>query len=231
MLPILSILIPTLVDRQPLFERITAKLRQQIETNDLSDAVELLSLCDNREMTLGEKRNRLLHQAQGEFVAFVDDDDDISDDYVKLICQAIQSHPTIDCVGITGQITFQGKRPRLFIHSLRYRDYFSRGGVYYRPPYHLNPIRRVIASQYPYEPVSYSEDIDWAMRLCHDQALHSEFFIDTVIYYYDSRRSWRTQQFIDLTEAIRHPLGLTLANRLRIKRWWRSIRPGYTNRP
>ena len=45
---------------------------------------------------------------------------------------------------------------------------FLEGGVYFGPPYHLNPIRREIAYRYKFEDINYSEDIDWAMRICRD---------------------------------------------------------------
>jgi hypothetical protein len=149
----------------------------------------------------------------------VDDDDDVSARYVDLIYQALIDHPAIDCVGIKGIVYFNGAHPRVFIHSLQYREYFSRDGVYYRPPYHLNPIRRAIALRYPYAAVSYSEDIDWAMRLSRAGALRREYTLNPVLYYYYSRRSWRYQRLVDWSEPVRHALGLQLANRLRVQRW------------
>ena len=57
------------------------------------------------------------------------------------------------------------------------------------------------------------------MRICRDRALKSEFFVDEVIYYYYSRRSWHYQRLLDLTEPFRHILGLQLANRIRLRKW------------
>src|SRR6185437_12422354 len=139
---LLSILIPVLETRKTQFESLLGELMRQIAAAQLGSQIEILSVCDNGETPTGTKRNALLERASGDFVAFVDDDDEVSPDYVALICRAIQSRPDIDCVGITGSITFRGRHPRTFIHSIRYRDYSSRGGVYTRPPYHLNPIRR-----------------------------------------------------------------------------------------
>lgn len=218
-----SILIPTIESRKVQFHRLHHKLSQQIQENALESTVEIVWFLDNKEHSVGYKRNQLIAWAKGTFVAFVDDDDEVSDDYVQLICQAIQTHPAIDCIGMKGIITFAGKNPRLFVHSVRYKDYFTRDGTYCRPPYHLNPIRRDIACRYRFEDVSYSEDIDWAMRICQEQVLREEYFIDKVIYYYYSRRSWRYQRLLDWSEPLRHALGLRLANRLHIKRWFTSL--------
>lgn len=218
-----SILIPTLESRKERFSRLYEKLGKQIAENSLVSEVEVLYFLDNKEHSLGFKRNELIRMAKGKFIAFADDDDDISDDYVSLICRVIKENPDIDCIGIKGIITFNGKEPHIFIHSLKYKEYFSRGGVYFRPPYHLNPIRREIACRYKFEDINYSEDIDWAMRMCRDRALQKEYFIDKAIYFYRSRRPWNYQALLDFSEPFRHAIGLQLANRIRLKRWLRSI--------
>jgi len=218
-----SILIPTLEDRQDKFNNIYSKLSQQISANSLTNKAEILFLLDNREHSIGYKRNELMKLAKGKFIAFVDDDDDVSDDYVPLICRTIEENPEIDCIGIKGIISFCGNNPRIFIHSLRYKKYFTKEGTYFRPPYHLNPIKREIAVKYSFEDISYSEDIDWALRICRDQALQKEYFLDQIIYYYYSRRVWSYQRLLDRSEPLRHALGLQLVNRIIIKRRLKNL--------
>lgn len=215
---LLSILIPTLDSRRSLFGRVHGHLTAQVAAAGLVEDVEILHLRDSGERSTGWKRNRLIEQARGEFVAFVDDDDGVSDDYLSRICDAIRAHPDIDCIGIRGIVRFRGLHPREFIHSIRYSDYRTCGRVYLRPPYHLNPIRRSIASRYRFADVYYSEDIDWARSMAFDEVLRKEHFIDSVLYYYASRRSWRYQWLLDHTETLRHSLGLRLDNRLRLQR-------------
>ncbi len=213
-----SILIPTLKSRDSTFRRLLKKLERLVAGDGLTNEVEIIYLSDSGESSIGNKRNRLMEMAKGDFTAFIDDDDDVSDDYVKLIYRAITEHPGIDCIGIRGIVTFRGRSPHTFIHSLRYRDYFSKGKTLFRPPYHLNPIRREIALRYRFEDTNYSEDIDWAMRMLQDNALQSEYFIDETIYFYNSRRHPLYQFLIDFTEPVRHAMGLRLSNRFRVKR-------------
>lgn len=219
---LLSILIPTLESRAEVFARMHHKLRDQIRVCALEHQVEIVSLVDGGERSTGAKRNALMARARGTFVVSVDDDDDVSQNYVRLIADALRAHPEVDCLGIKGLRFFRGGHPRLFIYSTRYREYRTEGGMDLRPPHHLNPIRREIALRYKFEDVSYSEDADWAMRMSRERALRREFFVDEVIYHYFSRRRWAYQLFLDRTELIRHPLGLQLVNRLRVQRWLRA---------
>jgi glycosyltransferase involved in cell wall biosynthesis len=212
----LSLLIPTLESRHQQFQYLREKLAAQIRAAGVEHAVEVLYERDNREKSLGAKRNALIRRAQGRFIAFLDDDDDISDDYVARISEVILRRPDIDCIGIKGIITFRGAHPREFSHSLKYKDYFSRRHTYFRPPYHLNPILRTVALNYPYLEVSYSEDVEWALRLQRAGALKLEEFIETPLYFYKSRRWWSYQLLLDWSEPVRHALGLRMVNRLRV---------------
>ncbi len=122
----LSVLIPTLVSRRDRFLYISERLAIQVRANGAEDTVEVLFDRDNGEQPLGAKRNALIRRARGRFVAFVDEDDDISDNYIGKICETISMRKDIDCIGIKGIITFCGSHPREFSHSVKYQDYLSR---------------------------------------------------------------------------------------------------------
>jgi hypothetical protein len=173
---------------------------------------------DGGQASIGAKRNLLLERAAGEFVVSVDDDDDVHERYVGLILDALRTSDELDAVGIEGTITFRGRRTERFVMSNRYREYAWTGGRYVRPPHHLNPIRREIATRYRFEDANRHEDSDWAMRICRDRVLEREVMIDAALYHYKSRRPWLYQRLLDRTEFVRHPLGLKVSNRHRIKR-------------
>lgn len=84
------------------------------------------------------------------------------------------------------------------------------------------PIRRTIAPRYEFEDVRFKV-IDWGMQ-ARGRALREEFMLARDLYFYCTRRSWRTQDWIDLTEPLRHPLGLQFANRVRLARGLREWR-------
>ena len=188
-----SVLIPTVTERRPLLVSLLADLRRQTETHRLEEAVEILHLQDEGQQKVGAKRNELVRMAQGRHIAFIDDDDQVSDQYLSLICGALQSNP--DCVGFRG-VMVSPNRPLLpLVHSLQYKTMFELGGVAYRPPNHLNPIRRDVALSHPFPEKSRGEDTDYCMSIVRSDALKTEVFINQELYIYrfDPRRSL-TQQ-------------------------------------
>jgi len=130
------------------------------------------------------KRNELLAQANGMFTVFVDDDDEVSKDYILAIITAIKSNPSIDCIGIKGKLISKSLRDKEFIHSIKYTEYSEDEQFYYRPPNHLNPIRADISKQIKFPVLNSGEDFDWAMQLVKKKLLNTEIFIDKVLYYY-----------------------------------------------
>jgi len=225
MTKLLSVLIPTLESRQHSFATLRQKLQDQIQRHGLESEVEILSFPDSGDLSIGYKRNALLDRASGAFVVFIDDDDDVSDDYLRRITQAIRNHPEIDCIGIKGQITFRGRHPHLLVYSLRYHEYRTENGVYVRPPQHITPIRREVALRHRFADIRYSEDYDWALSMREEGALRKEYFVDEILYYYAARRSWWYQWLLDKTQFIRHPLGLQFVNRLRLVRAFKNRTP------
>jgi hypothetical protein len=182
----LSILIPTLSNRAAMLGHLLHKLEHQIgELGHANPEVEVLIFEDNKENPVGFKRNKLLSEAKGDFVVFVDDDDDLSDDYVFQFYTAILDHPKVDCFGMRGMITVNGQWPRQVVYSLHNRGLFESEGTYYRPPCHLTPVRRTIAQKFRFpDSKNFGEDSEWAMAMVNSNAIKSEFFVDKVLYHY-----------------------------------------------
>jgi hypothetical protein len=96
---VLSILIPSIPERLALLTPLVEKLSRQIADKP----VELLVMMDNRKHPLGSKRNLMMSNCKGDFLAHLDDDDDISDDYVDSILSALQAHPDTDVLTFNSQ--------------------------------------------------------------------------------------------------------------------------------
>ena len=171
----LSILICSLEERKLHLNYLLEFLNKQ-----KTDEVEILTEIDNGEISIGKKRNLLLQRATGEYIVFIDDDDGVSNDYVPKILDALKED--VDCCGIEGIITFNGKGPKRFIHSLKYDKWFEDENAYYRCPNHLNPTKTEIARKIGYTAVRWAEDFDYSLRI--RGSLKTECYIDKCIYYY-----------------------------------------------
>jgi glycosyltransferase involved in cell wall biosynthesis len=144
------------------------------------DKVEILVDADNGEKTIGKKRNDLVASACGEYVVFVDDDDDVSDDYAPKILFALRTRP--DCVGMEGIITIGGESS-IFKHSIEYCGWYTGIDGYYRTPNHLNPIKRSIALAVGFpSSVQFGEDQRYSEAII--KHLKTEKYIEGPIYFY-----------------------------------------------
>lgn len=180
----LSILIPTVYDRELQFAQLRDFLTKQIPS---SDDVEILSLCThpvkNGGMPTGGKRQQLLSIAKGQYVVFIDDDDKVSNEYVEEILAATLHNP--DVITFDGWMTSDGKDRMEFSIAVG-NHYETVGNMYLRPPNHICPIKREYALMIGYDVNSSNgEDYDYSMRLKHADLLRTEIHIAKKLYHYD----------------------------------------------
>jgi len=172
----LSILVCSLESRADKLDRLMGALTPQLTTE-----VEVLTHVDSGEASIGKKRNELMEAALGDYVAYVDDDDMVSEDYVEKILTALDSDP--DCASLTGIIYFANGRSAIFDHSIEHEEWKTGpDGIYYRTPNHLNAIRRSIASKVVFEDLNFGEDKRFSDKV--KPFLRTEVRISGEIYYY-----------------------------------------------
>lgn len=180
---ILSILVLTIDTRVDLFNKLYAELCKQVSTMNMQEDIELLVNYDN-ENSIGTKRNDLLNAATGEYICYIDDDDEISATYIQDIISALDSKP--DCVSLLGVITWDGRNAEMFEHSIRYSAYATTTKIikYERFPNHLNTIKSSIAKQFSFQEIDFGEDKDWATKIYNSGLLKKEVRINKVLYFY-----------------------------------------------
>lgn len=145
-----------------------------------SEGYEVEILTDAGTGTIGTKRQRLLEQATGRYVCFIDDDDEVNPQYVKLIMDNLGA----DVIGFEGQMTTNRRNPKRFTISMRH-NYEEKANVYYRYNNHLSPIRREIALQIGYKDLQHGEDYDYATRLKESGLIKTEKYIYSPMYFYN----------------------------------------------
>lgn len=183
---ILSILIPTTPDREKVLYELLYSLHLQIETGKFQPFVEILIETDNKELSVGKKRQMLLERAKGKYVIFVDSDDKVSEDYLYEILEAIKQEP--DVISFNGWLETNGANRENFKISkdLPYITVSDAYGKkeYLRYPNHLCAILRSIAIKIGYKDMRHAEDYDYAKRLKESGLLKKEVYIQKDLYFY-----------------------------------------------
>lgn len=176
MKPILSILIPTIPERESKLAALMSKLQSQI--GELP--VEVVAFSDNRKRTIGDKRTGLLRLAQGDYIAFVDDDDDISEDYVAAILGAAQSQP--DVITFRQHSTYNGLESIVEFHAKNQDAPFRPGEVTLRAPWHVCAWKRSKVDSCVFGRSNYGEDIVWCMQA--RRRVQTSIHIPRILHYY-----------------------------------------------
>jgi hypothetical protein len=196
---LLSIQIPTIYGREKQFNELHAELhRQAFMLPD--NYVEITFVRDNKEMSIGEKRQMLYQISNGEFSVQVDDDDAVSPNFISSIINAIQLNPNCDCVTykeLIKEVVTNNRQQRLRAayfgpmikycnHSIKYHKWDNNddGFNYVRTPYHKDVIRTSLCLQSGVSDMRFGEDEDFAKRIL--PLLLFEVHIDEFLYIYNA---------------------------------------------
>lgn len=173
----LSILICTVPSR------VNSYLPKMVESlmKQATKDVEILWLGDNKQRTVGNKRNDLLNLSQGDYVAFVDDDDRVTEDYIKYLLLGTDSGA--DVINFKVSCSVNGGEYRDVIYDARFSKDTNHADHYERLPNHLMAVKRDLALKVGFPHKNMSEDADFAMRL--KPLIKKQAFIDKILYYYD----------------------------------------------
>ena len=169
-----SILILSIPSRLHFLVPLMQKLEGQI--GDRQD-VEIISIMDNKSFGISEKRNELLKLARGSHLAWIDDDDDVADNYIDRLTETIEKNPNVDVISFNQLCYLEKMEAKVFAKmgnpheevvfdyaSMRYKDTL-------RPPYHWCVWKTSLAQSEDFRsdvmiPGSdMGEDIDWLARL------------------------------------------------------------------
>ena len=171
-----SILIPTMSGREETLMRLLRSISEKVNRLCPDLTYEVRLAFDKKESTVGMKRERLLQEASGKYMSFIDDDDDITDEYIQDVWQCIQGNYDVMC--LRGMISHYK-----FVHSLdvKLTDYMVAPGepaVFQRPPNHLNPVLVDLVKFIHFSDVPRGEDFDWSIRVSKFGILQRQYASD-----------------------------------------------------
>lgn len=180
-----SILIPTTPTR---FRNGTLTNLLDLLEPQLTPDVEMLCLLDNKQRSIGAKRDALIQMARGDYLAFVDDDDLVHPQYVAHILEAIKwplQQP--DVVTFLQRSSINGN-PYLVDFGLSHENEEARLGSngkfvnIKRKPFHVCAWRRELVQKYRVPDTSYGEDWGWVSQFIGEAK--SEVKINKVLHHY-----------------------------------------------
>lgn len=191
---LLSVLIPTVIGREKQFDELFAKIYKQVQDCG-SGLVSIAWEKDNKEMTVGEKRNLLYQKANGLYSFMPDDDDGIAPDFIKRVLQGIEERP--DCITYYEHVDIDGDISKSN-HSIKYHGWhdnptWPEGFKYARTPYFKDVIKTEIARSIEVPALRWNEDEQFA-NLLHPH-LKTEHRIDDFMYFYKTVSSDPTERY------------------------------------
>ena len=163
----LSILIPSIPSRFPLLYDQWDMIAGIVGDKD----VEILAFTDNKKRSIGLKRDALVQMAHGEYLAFVDDDDEVYPCYVEEMLKGIESGS--DVISIRQHATIErGNKFRVdFGVSNPNEEARQVNDVWVdvmRKPFHTCAWKTEIAKRHHFPDASYGEDWHWCKRVLED---------------------------------------------------------------
>lgn len=160
--------------------------------------VEIMVLTDNKQVMLGAKRNNMIDICQGEYVSFVDDDDEIAPNYISSLLEATLSKA--DVITFTAMVSINGSNKKPCYYSKdNIRDY-NTTDAYYRIPNHICCVRKEVSLKSSFPNILKGEDAGYAKLLL--PYIKTEHKIDEVLYYYNYSDS-TTETQMELPATIR----------------------------
>jgi Glycosyl transferase family 2 len=197
---LLSILTASIPERAGQLAILTERLAEQI--CDLP--VEHLVFLDNRKRSIGGKRDALLRIARGTFIAYVDDDDTVSPDYVASLVDAIKIAitPTASPTDQVDVITFQqfarvDDAHAKIVFGLRQQNQpFVPDTEVQRAAWHVCAWRRSVAILSHFPESNYGED--WAFAEPLNRIARASIHLDKVLHYYRYNSATTAAPYPDL---------------------------------
>jgi len=174
----LSILIPSIPSR---FEKSVSLYNRFMEMSEGME-IEIILLCDNKIISIGEKQNHLKNCVNGKYFCFIHDDDELLS--LKEIYEA--TFLDVDVIDFKAQCFNDDGSKYIVTQKLGNNiEHRTRKGKYIdckRPPF-PNCVWHNKFKKFDFPHISYSEDWEW-VKQCLTEA-KTEHFIDEVLFSYN----------------------------------------------
>ena len=145
----LAIAIPTVAGREKEFEYLFNKIGNQVRDLGLTEDIDCIVYKDSKEISIGKKRNEMYKVAHAKghlFTVMIDDDDDVPDDYIATVYNAICENPDVDCIGYMERCVMDGRTKYSKI-SNECTEWRTLADSYERTPFFKVPIKTALCQK------------------------------------------------------------------------------------
>lgn len=177
---ILSILTPTIPGREKQLHALQTRIEAQSSGLKTLGQVEHLILSDNRKRSIGAKRQALFDIARGQYIAFVDDDDDITDTYVTDLLAAAASGA--DVITFMQAADYNGQKSIVDFQLGQGDHAYEPDGITNRDAWHVNAWRRETVLGCQFLESNYGEDRVWAIQA--RKRARTTYHIPKILHFY-----------------------------------------------
>lgn len=188
---LVSILVPGIAERTVMYGELMTKLFRQAQ----GEPVEILSILDNRSLKLAKKRNAMMKLSKGQFIVHLDDDDDVSEDFVTQLVRMALEAPKADVLAYSQQATLDDAggpfivRTGLSFENEEAHKIEDRWQDITRKPWHWCAWSRKLALSAKFENTR-DEDWQWLRQLTAKAKV--EHRTDRVMHFYNFDRAIST---------------------------------------
>lgn len=187
---ILSILIPTIPQRRQMFDSLKGEVYKQVD--ELHNAHPTLGLVEvhwtmkkrfiDGGKSIGERRGELMTSAEGKYLCFLDDDEDIAPNYVETLVRLCQ----LD----TDVVTFRNLTKTDFYWTVvdmslknPVNEEATPERIVKRRPWHICPVKSEHAKRYEFQDSNYGEDWKWFEQVL--KHCDTEAHTDAILHVYN----------------------------------------------
>ena len=198
---LLTIAIPTMKERQHLYDELKIELDRQIKEGGHECDVQIYPMRDNGGAPIGWKRNHINIHCAGQYVASLDDDDKVAEDYISSLIKTLKENKGVDCVTFKSVVTYDGENPETITYHIDNkmdRQKVDKLGNKFREkmPSHLCAIKREILLRHPFKVITKDgaknrserndngTDVQFSREIVEAESIQSAAHIDKVLYYY-----------------------------------------------
>lgn len=169
--PLLSILIPSIPERKELLDKLLIELNCQItECSDLINYGHIEILVENGQTflnggrSIGKKRQLLLDNATGKYILYLDDDENISPNYIETMLRLCSEDKDVCTFRAIIKLKYYWG---LVDMRLLYKenDQATPEFIIRRTPWHINAIKTEFAKLYSFEDKNNAEDYVWMEKV------------------------------------------------------------------